>query len=165
MTIYFTADWHIHDDEISRYERDLSTLTVERMIVEEIKCMRQGDEVYVLGDIGFLTNCMDAMLESPAKFYLVRGNHDNWDDETIMEMGFSKIYDKPIVVEDFFICSHEPIYMNRNMPYVNIFGHVHNNPMYNTYSACGACVCVERHNYSFVPLDRIKREIAEYRGI
>lgn len=161
--IYFTADWHMHDDEISRYERDLSITVVEQLILEEIECMQPEDEVYVLGDIGHLTNCIRAMKESPAKFYLVKGNHDIWDDETIYDMGFDKIYDKPIVVEDFFICSHEPMYMNRNMPYVNIFGHVHSNPIYNTYSACGACVCVERHGYSFVSLDEIKCKIKEKR--
>lgn len=166
MTIYFTADWHMYDYSIFQYERnDISPNTVERMILKEIECAQEDDEVYVLGDIGYLTNCMYAIKNSPAKFYLVKGNHDTWDDETIYDMGFDKIYDKPIVVEGFFICSHEPMYMNTHMPYVNIFGHVHNNPMYNTYSACGACVCVERHNYSFVSLDKIKKEIAEYREI
>jgi peroxiredoxin len=40
--------------------------------------------------------------------------------------------------------SHEPIYMNRNSPYYNIYGHVHDDERYPFYTPAGACVSVEK---------------------
>ncbi len=42
-----------------------------------------------------------------------------------------------------------------NIPYVNIFGHVHGNPIYNDVSPCGYCVCGERNNWTPQQYDSI----------
>jgi hypothetical protein len=48
-----------------------------------------------------------------------------------------------------FILSHEPFYINTNMPYVNIFGLVLGNPEYNDYSKQHFCVsCDEDRLYT-----------------
>jgi len=41
------------------------------------------------------------------------------------ETGFDEIYRYPIIFEKFYILSHEPLYLSRNMPYANIHGHIH----------------------------------------
>ena len=76
------------------------------------------------------------------------GNHDGYNIKKYYEAGFEKVYDKPIIYQDFFfILSHKPLYITENMPYVNIFGHVHNNPEYTDYTSNTFCVSCERINY------------------
>lgn len=60
-------------------------------------------------------------------------------------------------VGGFFLLSHEPLYVNRNMPYANVFGHVHGNPAYRDVSPRSVCVSVERTG--FAPLSA--RELRE----
>ena len=44
--------------------------------------------------------------------------------------------------------SHEPLYINSNMPYANFYGHVHANPSYKDASKQSVCVSVERIAYT-----------------
>jgi calcineurin-like phosphoesterase family protein len=96
------------------------------------------------------------------KKYLVRGNHDTESDEFyISECGFAKVYDHPIIVDDFWIFSHEPMYINKYFPYANIFGHVHDNPSYATFSSRHYCICVERTGYTPITFDAVKATVME----
>jgi calcineurin-like phosphoesterase family protein len=96
------------------------------------------------------------------KKYLVRGNHDTETDEFyISECGFTKVYDHPIIVDDFWIFSHEPMYINKYFPYANIFGHVHDNPSYATFSSRHYCICVERTGYTPIAFDAVKATVME----
>ena len=45
------------------------------------------------------------------------------------------------------------------MPYANIFGHVHNSPIYKTYSKQHYCVSVERINYMPISFEEIFHKI------
>lgn len=45
--------------------------------------------------------------------------------------------------------------LNRNMPYANLFGHVHDSPIIKTYSKQHYCVSVERINYMPISFDDI----------
>ena len=49
-------------------------------------------------------------------------------------VGFDIVCAYPIIIDEWFILSHEPLYTNTNMPYANIFGHVHGNPEYSNFS-------------------------------
>ena len=53
------------------------------------------------------------------------------------------------------------MYINKYFPYANIFGHVHGNPSYATFSSRHHCVCVERIAYFPIPFDIVKATIAE----
>jgi len=88
---------------------------------------------------------------------LIMGNHDYRSVKWWYKAGFLEVYKYPIIVDDFFILSHEPMYVNKNMPYANIFGHVHNRPEYNTDSAQTYCVSVERINYMPIEFDKVKK--------
>ena len=89
---------------------------------------------------------------------LVLGNHDRHRTPAQWRsLGFAEAVPWPLVWEGFFLLSHEPLYVNRNMPYANVFGHVHGNPAYRDVSPRSVCVSVERTG--FAPLSA--RELRE----
>ena len=154
MGIFFIADMHFGDDNIRRYEnRPFDTLDEmnEKLINNWNSVVNADDEVYVIGDIGN----EEYIRKLNGKKYLVKGNHDRLSNAEYRTIGFEEVYDKPILFEDFWILSHEPVYVNTNMPYANIFGHIHNNPMYKTVSARSYCVSVERINYTPISFEDI----------
>ena len=63
-------------------------------------------------------------------------------------MGFEEAVPWPLVWAGFFLLSHEPLYINRTMPYAHVFGHVHVNPAYRDASARSVCVSVERTGFA-----------------
>lgn len=158
--IYFIADSHFGDIDIMRYEsRPFSNPEeMERVIKKNWnETVEEKDEVYVLGDVGNTTEVFIKSLKG--KKYLVKGNHDTKSNDYYRNLGFDEVYDKPIILDSFWILSHEPLYINQNMPYANIFGHIHNNPSYNTWSIRSYCVCVERINYTPISFGLIKSRI------
>lgn len=74
-------------------------------------------------------------------------------------MGFLECSRWPILYEGFFLLSHEPLYINRNMPYANIYGHVHNNPSYRDASSQSVCVSVERIRYCPEAFEAIREKM------
>lgn len=92
---------------------------------------------------------------------LVLGNHDNHSMKFYYDAGFDKVYDKPIITNEFIILSHQPIeFLNDNCPFFNVYGHVHDDKRYQTISDNGVCACVERWNYTPVDFEKLK-EIVE----
>lgn len=91
---------------------------------------------------------------------LVTGNHDTEDIGTYLRCGFAEVSRYPIIYDNFWILSHEPMYVNTNMPYANLFGHVHANPIYADCSPQSFCVSVERTGYAPIEFAEIKRNIA-----
>lgn len=162
--IYFIADTHFCEDNIRRYEkRPFESIDdMDRSIVEKWnKSVKDDDFVYVLGDFG-ANNCESKILSQlNGTKYLVKGNHDTHSNDYYREAGFAEVYDKPIIIENFWILSHEPIYVNQNMPYANIFGHVHNSPLYKNYSSQHYCVSVERISYTPVSFKNIQIKITD----
>ncbi len=88
-------------------------------------------------------------------------NHDAENEKYYYECGFSGISRYPVIYENFWIISHEPVYVNINMPYANIFGHVHRNPIYTDFSERSFCISAERINYIPVEFSEIKKCIQE----
>lgn len=155
--IYFIADTHFGDERIIRYENrpfdDASAMNRE-LIRRWNGTVSPVDTVYVLGDWGH----MDPSALHGTK-YLVRGNHDTLDNRAYRDMGFAEVYDLPVILEGFWILSHEPLYVCESMPYANLFGHVHASPLYKAFSSQHYCACVERTGYAPVSFDEIKRRI------
>ena len=158
LSIYFIADLHFDDENIMNYEsRPFQCVSEmnETMITNWNNVVTDEDSVYLLGDIGnekYISRLKGVK-------YLVKGNHDTADNDYYRNHGFKEVYDLPVILEGFWMLSHEPMYVNRNMPYANIYGHVHDNPNYKTASSHGFCVSVERINYTPVTLEMIKSEI------
>jgi calcineurin-like phosphoesterase family protein len=86
------------------------------------------DLVIHLGDFSLTNkeNTKKIFNKLNGKKWLILGNHDkhrslNW----WQDIGFERIFEFPVIYKDFYILSHQPVYMNATMPYVNIHGHTH----------------------------------------
>ncbi len=59
----------------------------------------------------------------------------------------------------YFIADTHFSYVNSNMPYANVFGHIHNSPIFKTYSSQHYCVSVERINYTPISMNEIIKKV------
>lgn len=163
---FVIADTHFGDPDIIRYENrpfknvdEMNKILIENWNHE----VGHGDTVFVLGDFAVyndITLIRNIVNKLRGRKILVMGNHDSAllsADYYVGKIGFESAVDYPIIYNDFFILSHEPVYINSNMPYANIFGHVHSNPAYNDVSVRSACVSVERTNYRPVNIETVIR--------
>lgn len=159
--IFFIADTHFDDVNILHYE-NRPFKTVEEMngvLIENWnRTVGKEDTVYFLGDIG----AEQYVKQLNGKKILIKGNHDIKDNNSYRMSGFAEVYELPVILDEFWIMSHEPMYVNENMPYANVFGHVHNNPMYRTVSPQSYCVSVERIGYTPILFEDVKRAVQGY---
>lgn len=160
MSVFFIADMHFDDENILKYEKrpfnDVGSMN-SQIINRWNSVVRKNDTVYVLGDVG-ATNAIKSLNGTK---YLIRGNHDKESNEFYRNAGFKEVYDHPIIIDDFWILSHSPLYINENMPYANLFGHVHNSPIVKNYSTHHFCVSIERISYKPVSFDFIKSRVSK----
>ena len=67
------------------------------------------------------------------KLNLILGNHDFQCDkgqhknyiEYFTSLGFDEVYNKPIIFDDKYILSHEPVFIPEDRDFINIHGHTH----------------------------------------
>lgn len=164
MGIYFIADTHFSEENIMRYEnrpfRDVKDMN-HALIANWNGIVKENDIVYILGDFGADKQEAFFLSQLNGTKYLVKGNHDTKSNDYYREVGFQEVYDCPIIMNSFWILSHEPLYVNSNMPYANLFGHVHNSPLYKTFSSQHYCVSAERIQYTPIAFNEITRKIKE----
>lgn len=160
MAIFFIADTHFSEENIMKYENrpfasvdDMDEQMIERWNVR----VCEEDLVYVLGDFGATGREQEYLSRLRGTKYLVKGNHDVEENEYYRKAGFKEVYDCPILLESFWILSHEPLYVNENMPYANLFGHVHNSPLFKDFSKQHYCVSVERTQFTPISFEEVKR--------
>lgn len=161
---YFIADTHFGDSAILRYENrpfeNVSHMDNE-LISRWNSVVSDEDCVYVLGDFG-ADGCETEVISAlKGKKYLIKGNHDVKSNDYYRKTGFEEVYDHPIILDNFWILSHDAVYVNINMPYANLFGHVHNSPVVKDYSDQHFCVSVERIDYTPVCFERVKQVVKE----
>lgn len=162
MSIFFIADTHFGDENILRYENRTfeNVAEMNRVMIENWNnLVKEDDVVYVLGDFGANGQEVSVLSRLNGVKYLVKGNHDEKPNDYYRGAGFKEVYDHPIIIENFWILSHEPLYVNSNMPYANLFGHVHNSPLFKTYSNQHYCVSVERIDYMPISFESIAAKI------
>lgn len=155
--ILFIADTHFYHNNILKYEnRPFSSIEEmnERLIDNWNSRVKTNDKIFMLGDFMFAHKNKLPELVSRLNGYkiLVMGNHDQLSPLTYINAGFSEVYRYPVIFENFYILSHAPIYINSNMPYANIFGHIHSNPSYKDYTRQSICVSVERKHMNYYPI-------------
>lgn len=161
---FFIADTHFGEDNIRRYEdRPFDTVNEmdEVLIANWNKTVSPTDEVYILGDFGADGREEEILLKLNGTKYLLKGNHDIKSNDYYRSAGFAEVYDMPVLYKGFWILSHDAVYVNRNMPYANLFGHVHNNPIIKDYSSQHYCVSVERINYTPIGFGDIAKRVKE----
>ncbi len=162
--IWFTADPHFGDDRIRRYEnRPFGSAEEmdEALIARWNSVVAADDRVYVLGDFGATGREAAVLSKLNGEKYLVKGNHDTLTNTQYREAGFCEVYDLPVILEGFWILSHDALYVNTNMPYANLFGHVHNSPVIRDYSPQHVCVSVERTGHTPISFEDIKALVAK----
>ena len=127
------------------------------------KVVRKEDKVIMNGD--FALAGKDKIIEIGRQLNgrktLILGNHDGASLKTYYDAGFEMVSKYPIVVEEFFIVSHQPLFVQSNGVYANIFAHVHDSPEYADYSSRLFCVSAERINYTPIEFNEILRKMRE----
>ena len=152
---FFIADTHFGGENIRRYENRPFTSAEkmdEALIENWNRIVGEEDTVYVLGDFSdYLDEERDREILTRLKGtkILVMGNHDRHrEPKEWRELGFKECSPWQIVYKDFYLLSHEPMYINTNMPYANLYGHVHGSPSYKDACKQSVCVSVERIDYT-----------------
>lgn len=162
--IYFYGDPHFGSENIILFDKrpfknatemDYELINLYNSVVSN------NDEVYFTGDFGADGYEKEILNKLNGYKYLIKGNHDAKTNQEYRNFGFIEVYDHPIILDDFYMISHEPLYVSKQMPYANIFAHVHTNPMYIKCSIRSFCTCIDRNDYKPVSFDYIKNKIAE----
>lgn len=159
--VWFIADSHFFHKKVIEYcNRPFSNVEeMNNIIISNWnKVVKRDDRVFMLGDFALCGK--DKLIEIGQKLngrkVLILGNHDGASLSTYYNAGFEMVSKFPIIFQDFFILSHEPIeFLPLNTPFVNIFGHVHNDMRFPTITPRGACVSVERWNYMPVEFNQL----------
>jgi calcineurin-like phosphoesterase family protein len=129
--VFFISDHHFGHKHIIDFEsrpfKDVDEMN-EVMIEKWNTVVGKQDKVFHLGDFSFLNKEKTKAIVSRLNGYkiLILGNHDRGRSRAWwLDAGFDEVSEYPIIYKDFFFLSHEPMYMNRHMPYVNVHGHIH----------------------------------------
>lgn len=175
MTVFFVSDTHFNHRRIIDYcVRPFGSVKeMNQGIIERWNSIVHDDDtVFHLGDVYFFTNEREniknvehdrkdfcqIMWQLRGHKFLIKGNHDIESDSVYTADGcFEKTYDYPILYDEFFMLSHEPLLLSQTTPYFNLYGHVHNDARYSNTST-SRCVCVERTDYAPLSLEKIKHD-------
>jgi calcineurin-like phosphoesterase family protein len=157
--VFMISDHHFGHKHIIDFEsRPFSSADemTETMIEKWNAVVDKDDRVFHLGDFSFLGKEKTASIVSRLNGYkyLIMGNHDRGRSRHWwLDAGFNEVSEYAVVYNGFFFLSHEPMYMNKHMPYVNIHGHIHGQKYEgNQYIN----VSVEHWDYTPVSFEHIK---------
>ena len=159
--IYIISDTHFHHKRIIEYaDRPFdNVLSMNKTIIRNWnEIVSPKDKVFHLGDIGFgSTQDMQRIFQNlNGTKILIRGNHDKrFSDGALSKIGFSEVYKYPIIIEEFYMLSHSPMFLNKNMPYVNIHGHIHEKSI---EGANYVNACVEHNDYKPFSFKKMKKQ-------
>lgn len=157
--VFFTSDHHFGHKQIIEFEsrpfKDVDQMN-ESMIESWNSVVGSDDKVFHLGDFSFLNKDATHHIVKRLNGYkiLILGNHDRGRSRAWwLDAGFEEVSKYPLIYNDFFFLSHEPMYMNKHMPYVNVHGHIHGqkyegNNHFN--------ICVEHWNYKPLSFEQIR---------
>lgn len=161
--VYVISDHHFGHQKIIDFESRPFTTAEEMdeyMINQWNAIVSKEDKVFHLGDFSFYNKEKTKAIADRlnGKKFLILGNHDRGRSKSWwLDAGFDEVSEYPIIYESFYILSHEPIYMNKHMPYVNIHGHIHSQK-YEGKHYFNACV--EHYDYKPVAFEEIRSSLA-----
>ena len=180
-SIWFTSDTHFGHANIIKYcnrpwnhgknANGEVIATSEDVLAMDNEIIRRwnsvvgkNDIVWHLGDfaLGGKSVAERVFPQLNGKINLVMGNHDHWKIDWYYNLGFHRVYDRKVIINDFVILTHAPLmFLNSNSPFFQVYGHIHDSPAYQTWTKTSACVCVERHDYYPVSWKTIKEKYDE----
>jgi calcineurin-like phosphoesterase family protein len=135
MKIYFGADWHLYHKNILKFtNRPFSSMDdMKDMFIHEWKSkVKDGDMVFLLGDISFHNKAVYDLEHLPGYKFLIKGNHDpDWFAKSKRVWNEVYSYHKLYINEgkQKVILCHYPIESWDSMKYgsIHLHGHTHNN--------------------------------------
>lgn len=119
---------------------------MEEDILSMFDELPSGCDIYNLGDVFFatklfgenhdeiidhMTELVKRMSQCGKHLHLVLGNHDTWEHDPIRDsdfyhkLGFESVYNTPVIIDDKWILSHEPVYITPGSNFINLYGHTH----------------------------------------
>lgn len=156
MREFIIADTHFFHESIISYENrpfDNVEKMNKTLIQNWNNTVCKQDRVYVLGDFMFHAgeHVKEVVEKLNGRKFLIKGNHDTLSSKTYTDAGFYEVSSSPIIIRGFIILLHEPLYLGPNIPYINMFGHVHSDPMY-APTKQRFCASVERAEMQYKPI-------------
>lgn len=160
--VFVISDHHFGHEKIIDFEsrpfRNKEEMD-DYMIQQWNSVVTKEDKVFHLGDFSFYNkektrNIVESL--NGHKF-LILGNHDRGRSKAWwLDAGFQEVSEYPIVYQSFFMLSHEPMYMNKHMPYVNLHGHIHSQQYEGEHYVNAS---VELWDYKPVSFEEIKNRL------
>jgi calcineurin-like phosphoesterase family protein len=160
--VFFISDHHFGHKNIIDFEsRPFASVDEMNatMIASWNSVVQKEDLVFHLGDFSYYNREKTKEIVAGLNGYkhLIMGNHDrgrgrNW----WLDAGFQEVSEYPIIYKDFFFLSHEPMYMNKHMPFVNVHGHIHSQKYEGNHYVN---VCVEHWAYKPVSFEEIRDSV------
>lgn len=150
--LYITSDLHFMHKNIIKYcnrPYDFSWEGVSKMnyeILDQFDELPKGATIINNGDIALnssltfdkLKEFVDKMKRNDKKLWLILGNHDREMTKRIkefnkyetptdlfLEVGFDRVFPYPILLEEKYLLSHEPVYLKPGSNLINLYGHTH----------------------------------------
>ena len=150
--LFITSDLHFYHKNIIKYCNRPYEFTWEAVAKMNEDILKQFDElpagstIINNGDIGLnssldfdkLKYLVDRMKSNNKKLWIILGNHDrdmrlrckslrNFKsaEELFEAIGFDKVFSFPILLENKYLLSHEPVYLKPGCNLINIYGHTH----------------------------------------
>ena len=184
---FFIGDPHFSHTNIIRYcnrpwnsgrdangqlvvtEKDTYNMN-EALIANWNSVVTAEDEVYCLGDfaLGNRNRIPEFVSRLNGHKFLVLGNHDYFHVDKsqykgvidfFYKAGFERVYDRPIIIKDFVILSHEPLqWVKDGSVWLSIYAHVHNQEMYQDFTSNTFCASAERINYTPIEFNEIVKK-------
>lgn len=159
--IFMISDMHFGHGNIIKYENRpfKNVLEMDLAIVGKWNnTVAKEDKIFVVGDVSFYNKEKTTNIIKGLNGYkiLILGNHDKHSINWWKEVGFDEVSKYPIIIDGFYILSHEPVYLTEIMPYTNIHGHIHH-LKYDSKQYFN--ISVECINYTPINFEDIKKEI------
>jgi len=163
MKTFFISDPHFGHYNIIEYQQRpfQTTEEMDAVLIENWnQVVTPDDHVFLLGDVS---------LHPPEKTHrilsqlngiitLVLGNHDNRAEMEKTDR-FDVVSPYPILYDNFFLLSHEPVFVNEQCPFCNVHGHTHANKFENTLLHVN--VSVECIDYTPIPFAEVQKTVKE----
>jgi len=167
---YIISDTHFGHNKIIlygerhfKYVEGAKPTEMDKFMIKQWNSVvkNKDDLIYHLGDFVLYYNKEDAkklVSKLHGRKILIMGNHDGKSRQWYLDIGFEQVISYPIVLDGFYMLSHQPMYMNQHMPYVNIHGHIHQN----SYAGDQYVnACVECNDYKPFDFDQLKKRFSE----
>lgn len=147
---YVTSDLHLWHKNIIKYcnrpyeQTDEGIAQMNKDILKEFDKLPEGSLIINNGDlfmgkvgISEVQAIVQRMKQNNKKLILIMGNHDRafkryldpksnkTSYDICLELGFNFVSPVPLLINDKFIFSHEPVKMSGD--FINVHGHTHDN--------------------------------------